>query len=146
MNKKFGFIVLSFLVVIPSWNYIRKKLQNFYLFKVENTNTTKAFLVSSELYDATDMTNYNCQYRYQVGNTTYSVKESISIHDTATKFIAGDSIFVKYNVKRPWRGTIDSQYNLSFGLFFSICMCIWIIWAIVLLLINIMKFVKNIPQ
>lgn len=142
MNRRYGFILLAILIGILSKDFVIYWMRKFYLFELDRTGTTRGVVLNAKLDDAINGTSVECSYSYSVNDRGYRRDESISVHDTVVRFNIGDSLDVRYNIARPWQGTIDNRYNLRLFFAASLGILIWFIWAIVSFVIEIVRFIK----
>jgi hypothetical protein len=138
MNKKWAFVIFIFLILIPSYNFLKDKFWRFYLFRLDATGTTNGVILKSDFHEA-DAAYFICQYRYSIKSTFYNGNENISINDKTTKFFTGEIVPVTYNIKRPWHGTIDLSYNMYMGFFASIIVFGAALSAVIIIVGEIVK-------
>jgi hypothetical protein len=143
MEKKWFFVFFSFLILIPSFHYLKNDIWNFYLFRLDATHTASGVILKADYQVGIEVTFYSCQFQYNIKGASYRISENISINDTVTKFSVGQIVPVTYNIKRPWRGTIDTGYDLIIGFLAAVIVFGWVSWSIFILMLAAVKLLKK---
>ena len=143
VNHKYIAIIFSFVVLMLCWNFVEKSLADFYSFRLNKTGITNGIVLSSRIDDAINGTNLECTYIYKVNNKDFKNHESIVVHDTVLHVFSGDSIRVRYNLKYPHRGSIDSNLNMRMFFIVALIIIVWSAWSVVSLVIMVLKYFKR---
>ena len=133
---------LALLFGIMAKDFVIKGMRDFYLFELDKTGLTRGIVLDARLDDAINGTSLECSYLYHVKKASFKIDESISVHDTIQRFAAGDSLNIRYNLDRPWKGTIDTSHNLSLFFATSFVLVIWFLWAIIFFITEAVRFFK----
>ena len=141
-EQKYGLIIVALSFMVISRGFITNAVTHFYFFEMDKTGVAKGIVNNSSITDAANGTTLVCSYSYIVNRSLYNRAEVVTVHDTILQVKQGDSILVRYNAKKPWRGTIDADGNLEFKFIAAFAVAAIACWAMTQFVIEIVRFLR----
>jgi hypothetical protein len=119
INHKYFVAIFLAVIFIESKEFVISSINKFYLFQIEKTERTKGIITKALLHDGMGARTFECSFSYKMNGLLVNNRETISV-DSATNFKQGDSVKIVYNIKQPFKGTIDNIKDRIFRFIASI--------------------------
>lgn len=134
MVKKVFFACVSILMLVGMKGFIYRSISQFFYLNTQKTDRAAGIVMNAKLNDGITARTYDCSYYYIVSETRYQVVETVSV-DSITNYHPNDSIWVRYNVKKPWIASAGKETHRSFNCYISVAIIILSVYSLVSLVI-----------